>query len=202
MKAITIIFLATCLVLLTSSRNVQCQSNLEERVKSVFRRQPAEGVPHSRKLDIEQLGHTVEVRQILLNIIAKYKGVTVESGGNFTELLGSIFVLGDLNEVRAIPILVEILSDDKSDNIVRSVAARAIGKIDPIGNKQHLLLILENKSNYYSIRLAAADALAKTKDASVLKLLDKYKNEEKDTFVKKQLADSAQKLRERLQDKR
>ena len=78
------------------------------------------------------------------------------------------------------------------------MAARSLGQIDAEGNKQLLLKALANKDDYFQVRVYAAEALGKTKDAEVLKALENYGREEKDSHVKQQFEKAAQELRGRL----
>ncbi|MFN2510159.1 MAG: HEAT repeat domain-containing protein [Pyrinomonadaceae bacterium] len=58
-----------------------------------------------------------------------------------------------------------------------------MGQIDPESNKQSLLNALTNKSDYFGVRVEAAEALATTRDRQVLKALERHSGEEKDSFV-------------------
>ena len=75
-------------------------------------------------------------------------------------------------------------------------AARSLGQIDPEGNKQILLKALNPvTSNYYLIRVFAAEGLARTKDTGVLKAIEQYRVEEKDSYVRQQFDNASQAMR-------
>ncbi len=180
---------------------IAVQSDTETLVKRVLLHKGTEGEKYDIKSKLEEIGQHQQIVEILLKMVQDGKYAKLGSPQGML-IPAATFALGALKEPQAVAVLKENLNDEKVDDIVRALSARALSQIDLEGNKQILLDALQNKSNYYRIRLEAAEALANTKDPNVLKTLDKHSNEEKDTHVKKQLAASAEKLRTRIQSKR
>jgi HEAT repeat protein len=78
--------------------------------------------------------------------------------------------------------------------VIAHLAARSLGQIDPEANKQTLLGALAT-SDHYLVRVYAAEALGKTRDAEVLKALERIGREEKDSYVRGEFEKAASALR-------
>ena len=200
MKNLLIVYLLTFMSF-NIVANIRVQSDTETLIKRVLLHRGVEGEKYDIKSKLEEIGQHQQVVEILLKIIqdGKYAKSGTEQG---MLMPAATFALGELRVPQAISVLTANLKDEKVDNIARALSARALSQIDLEGSKPILLDALKNKSNYYRIRLEAAEALANTKDSNVLKILDQHSREEKDPHVRKQLAGSAEKLRASMQSKR
>lgn len=173
------------------------QEGLERKIEMIFRYDPVEGEKYDAKAKIEELGSRDEVGLILLGMLKKYKHS--EPGSmEYIYLNGASWVLGGLRDQRATNLLSQMLFDAKTHENVRALAARSLGQINAEGNKQLLLKALANKDDYFQVRVYAAEALGKTKDSEVLKALEKYSQEEKDSHVKQQFEKAARELSGKL----
>lgn len=185
------------LLLLLVAFSAQAQSELENKIESVFLHQPTPGEGYDKKAKISQLGSQSEVRVVLLRMLTTYKHY--EPGGKeYLLLAGATSVLGEIEEKQAVAALSQMLFDKNVHENVRAMAARSLGQIDTEGNKQVLLKALANKDDYFAVRVFAAEALGKTKDAEVLKALEKYRDEEADSHVRQKFEKAAQELKSRL----
>jgi HEAT repeat protein len=79
---------------------------------------------------------------------------------------------------------------------VRAVAVRSLGGIDAEASKKDLLWALNATSDYFLIRVYAAEALAKTKDSQVPGQLQRYAQSERDSYVRQQFEKSEQELKQ------
>lgn len=178
------------------STPVPCQSDLERRVQDIFLYQPhsAAGEKYNRKAKLEELGSGTEVRDILLKMLRSH--AHVEAGTpEYVYLLGATTMLGEMRVKEAIDPLSRLFSDQKINVSVRAFALRSLGQIDPEANKQLLLTTLANSSADHLIRGFAAEALANTNDAQVLKVIERSSREEQNATVRRKLEEAAQKLR-------
>ena len=116
----------------------------------------------------------------------------------FLYLNGAVWMLGERKVKQAEGPLPQILFDRRVHENVRALAARSLGQIDSEANKQLLLKALANTSDYFAVRVYAAEGLAKTKDRLVLKALEKYSREERDPHVRQQFQKAAQQVRARI----
>ena len=178
----------------------QCQTDLEKRIQMSLLYQPMEGENYNAKAKIEQLGQSEEVKSILLEMLERYKNSELGTE-EYLYFAGATRMLGELKEKRAIELLTQILFDQQINKGVRAYAARSLGQIDPVRNKQSLLKALANASDYFGIRIEAAEALATTKDPQVLKVLERYSREERDVYVKQKFEKAAQDLRAKIRSR-
>lgn len=180
---------------------VQAQSDLEKEVQMIFLRHVGEGEKYDKKAKLEELGHKDEVQTILLNMLTKYK-YSRPGTAEFLYLNGSTWMLGAMGVKQSIPPLSNVLVDQRIDPTIRALALRSLGQIDVHENKKLLIRELTNKSNDHLIRVFAAEALAKTKDLKVLRILERCISEERDSHVREKFARSAQELKENLKSQR
>jgi hypothetical protein len=173
------------------------QSDLEEKIERVFLYESDRDERFNRKAKIDQIGSGGEVRTILLGMLMRYKGAEPESK-EYVLLLGATNMLGEMAEAQAVAPLTRMVFDKKVHENVRAYAVRALGQIDPEGNKNALLKALANKDDYFAVRVYAAESLGKTKDVEVLKALEKYSGEETDSHVKQKFEKAAQEVRGKL----
>jgi HEAT repeat protein len=177
--------------------SVQAQADLERKIERIFLYQPASEEKYDRKAKIEQLEAGNEAHSILLRMLSKYKNSEPESR-EFLFLVGAVSVLGEMKEGQATEALSQMLFDKKVHENARALSARALGQISPEENKSILLKALADKGDYFAIRVNAAEALGKTRDAEILRVLEKYSNEEADSHVKQKFEKAAQELKGRL----
>ena len=86
----------------------------------------------------------------------------------------SVFALGYLKEPQAIPLLIELASPterSKANEDIRLIALQALGRTDPVGNRDLLLAVLRTDEQWY-IRRSAASILSNIGDTAVLQELD------------------------------
>jgi HEAT repeat protein len=176
------------------------QSDLEKKIERIFLYQPQtdSGENYDVASEIDKLGSMKEARDILLNMVGKYKHA--EPGTReYLLLAGATRVLGEISEKKALPLLSSNLFDQAVHENIRAFTARALGQIDLKESKQLLLKALENRTDYFAIRTEAAEALANIKDPEVLKTLEKHAREEGDSYAKQKFEKAAQDLRARIQ---
>jgi HEAT repeat protein len=70
--------------------------------------------------------------------------------------------------------------------------------IDAEANKEVLQRALYDTTDFFGVRVDAAEALAKTKDPEVLETLEHYAREETNTYVRQKFEKSAQELRGKM----
>lgn len=177
----------------------QSTSNLEREIELIFVYQPHSdaGEKYDKVAKIRGLGREEEVKAIVLNMIAKYdysRPGTIEA----IYLSGATWILGELGLKEASRPLAQMVFDHKIHENVRALAVRSLGQIDAEANKEILLKALAKVSDYFQIRVYAAEALAKTKDPNVLKALERYTRQERDDHVRQQFQKAAQALRARV----
>ena len=179
----------------------QAEADLERQIEAIFRYEPRidAGEKYDKKAKLEGLGRTEEVKAILLTMLTRYKYSEPET--NFYEsiyLSGAAWMLGEMKVKQAETSLSQILFDRRVHENIRALAARSLGQIDPEATKELLLKALANNSDYFAVRVYAAEGLAKTKDQRVLKALEKYSREERDPHVRQQFQKAAQQVRARI----
>ncbi len=118
-------------------------------------------------------GDRASVSAVLLDLTKKYKA---EHPGDseYYLLRQSVGALGYLKEQQAIPVLIELARPterSKANEDIRVIALIAIGRIDPVGNRDLLLGVLRTDEQWY-IRRSAASFLSEIGDAAVLQELD------------------------------
>ena len=179
---------------------VQGQSDLEGQIKHIFLYQPEYGEKYDRKAKIEELGRSDEVKTILLRMLVNYKYSEPGTSNvkEYSYLTGAVSMLGALQEPESVSLLSLTLFDRNVHENVRALAVKSLGQIDPEGSKQSLLKALANISDYYLIRIYAAEALAKTTDPQVLKTLERYGRAEKDAYVRQRFDNATRELRARI----
>jgi len=194
---ISVIALSLMLAMCLSVRS-QTEPDLERKIEEIFRYRRQEGENYDAKARIEALGNTEEVKVILLKMLTKHKYADVRSlESRF--LVGAVLMLGEMKAKQAAEPLSQMLFDQKVHENIRALAARSLGQIDAVGSKPLLLKALANTSDYFGVRVEAAEALAKTKDPQVLKALQRSSRAEKDDFVRQKFETAAKELRARMQ---
>jgi hypothetical protein len=121
--------------------------------------------------------------------------------GKRMPLLRVIGVVGLFGYKEAIPKLRLVLADKELDQPARMAAARALGRLDAEGNKQVLLTAFDECTKLEStVRVAIAEALAQTRDRSVLAKLETWaRGEAPGTFERKHFDRIVSEMRTRLQ---
>jgi hypothetical protein len=172
----------------------------EQKVRAVLQREgddqkpPTDGVMRLRD-SLRMLGTDGEVTAVLLSLINKHKYAERRTP-DYIVLNSSVIVLGAFGANSANQLLSSVLTDPKVDSIIRAGAARSLGQIDPEGNKDTLLGALNpTASDYYLIRVFAAEGLAKTKDDEALRALERYGRDERDQYVRQQFEKAGQEIR-------
>ena len=102
----------------------------------------------------------------LLNDTEKY--IEDLKSANVMVKKNAIYYLGDDEEKRAVPMLIELLNNDSSKEIKLSVT-EALGKIGEVSSVDSLVLLLREKDK--EIRIAAIEALGKLQDPKAVKPL-------------------------------
>lgn len=188
-------------VLFSVGAGVEAQSEVEGRVKQELLYHRVEGEAYDIKARLEKIGQPEQVNKILIDVVTQYK---YHKLGSMESMLyqSATGALGELRVTGAIGPLTANLKDRRVDKIKRAFSARALGQIDPDRSKQSLLEVLRDKSIYYDIRVEAAQALAKTRDPEVLRVLEQYAREEQDTFTRKQFEKAVQEMKANIQRSR
>lgn len=173
------------------------QTELEKQVEDILLHHALvdSGEVYDRKARIEELSPAEQTRAVLLDMLSKYR--LAEPGTREYLLLGgSIRMLGEMKERRALDPLSQMLPDGNVEKNARANAARSIGQIDAAAGKRALLGALD--ADYFGIRVEAAEALAKTKDPKVVKALERRSLAEKDAHVRERMEKAARDLRARI----
>jgi len=186
------LMLAMCLAVRS-----QTDPDLERKIEQIFLYQAREGVSYDKKARIEALGNTEEVKAILLKMLTKHKYAFRSLESRY--LAGATWILGEMKAKQAAEPLSQLLFDQKVHENIRTRVARSLGQIDPVGSKPLLLKALANTTDYFGVRVEAAEALAKTKDPQALKALERYSRAERDPVVRQKFETAAKELRARIQ---
>ncbi len=153
------------------------ETSLEQKVLDALRLNCIESCPPiaGRLLD---LGPAKSVSAIVLRFAMQNKDARKGDGTSaYPILIDAVFALGKLKETVGIPLLRELVMRDGISPEVEIYALQSIGEIDPDGNKGVLLGAL--RSQEFPVRRAAAEALSKTNDTSVLTELGVAASQEK-----------------------
>lgn len=197
MKSLLTICFMT-IALLTIGTGARAQSDFEDSVKRILLTRHREYAPPDLKDKLEALGQPQQVAKILIDIIEN--GKYAEDRSIQRRLCSAATIaLGELKVSSAIGPLAANLKDQSVNKLIRALSARSLGEISPRESKSDLLNAFADKSNYHLIRIFAAEGLAKTRDAEVINILDKYSREENDPYVKNEFEKSAKELRDSLQ---
>jgi hypothetical protein len=151
-------------------------------------------VPLEKRLS--DLGNRKVISRILVEIIQKYKGARPRIDDEYLYLVNSIRVIGRFEGADAVPVLLEIAKDAAENSDLKVFATRAIGEIDPKGNRGFLLEAL--RSDYYPTRHAAAEGLSRTGDQSVLYELEVVASRESSREASREIQALADALRARI----
>jgi hypothetical protein len=121
--------------------------------------------------------------------------------GKRMPLTRAVSLAGGLGYKEAIPKIRLVLADGSMDQTTRRAAARALGRLDAEGNKQVLLTAFDQCTKLEStVRVAIAEALAQTRDRSVLAKLETWaRGEAPGTFERKHFDRIVSEMRTRLQ---
>lgn len=200
-NAVIYLTLTLLVTVLAMHLPVQSQSDpdLERKVEAILRYQPRidAGEKYDTKAKLEELGHEEEVKAILLRMLTQYKYSEAETL-QFVYLNAATWMLGAMKVKQAEAPLSQILFDPGVHENVRALAARSLGQIDAEANKQVLMRALANVSDYFAVRVYAAEGLAKTKDPEALKALERYSREERDPYVREAFQKAAQEVRAKI----
>lgn len=182
---------------------VRCQSDLKERVQRVllYQTHADPGEKYKKKTMLKELGREAEVQAILLKMVEEHKH-SEPGTEEYQYLLGATLILGEMRAKQAIDSLSRLVSDQNVSGTVRASAIRSLGKIDAKASKELLLTALANVSADRLIRIFAAEALAKTDDSQVLRVMERYSHEEENAYVRQKLEKAVQELRARVQSPR
>jgi HEAT repeat protein len=127
---------------------------------------------------IKDLGPVGELGTVLIGMMTRYRYAKPESM-ECQYLKGSVSVLGQLKEARAVPQLLQLAVDRKAHENARAIATRSVGRIDAEGSKNFLLRILNASREYHQVRIYAAEGLARTDDPQTLAALNRHALAEK-----------------------
>ncbi|MFQ5740058.1 MAG: HEAT repeat domain-containing protein [Acidobacteriota bacterium] len=170
------------------------QSSVEKRVENILLL--IEGYPGGREAMVDALrnvGPESQVRTVLLRWLSLRPSRPDTMDGN--RLHNAIAAAGALKAKWAIEPVSKALLDPSVHETTRSTAARMLGEIDPEAAKETLIRALDPQfAEYVFIRIHSAEALAKTKDPEVLKILRQYAAAEKDEFVLQRLQETIGKM--------
>ena len=150
---------------------------------------------------IKDLGTIGELGTILIGMMTRYRFAKPETM-EYLYLEGSLFILGQMKEARAVPQLLQLAIDRKAHENVRAQATKSVGQIDAEGNKNFLLRILNASREYYLMRIYAAEGLARTDDPKALIALNRHTLAERDTHVREQFKKAAHEIKARISGKR
>lgn len=195
-----IVLVSVLAAVLTVCVPVQGQSDLERKIAEIFLYQPREGEQYDAKNKVEQLGSPGEVKAVLLRMLTEHKH-SKPGTKEFLYLVGATQALGEIKEIQAADALSWFLFDQNVDRVVRALAVKSLGQIDPEGNKDLLLRVMADVPGHPLTRIYAAEALAKTKDPQVAEALIRYSREEQDAYVRGKLEKAAQAAKTRVTGK-
>ena len=150
---------------------------------------------------IKDLAPIEEVGTVLIGMMTQYTQAKPQSM-EYLYLLGSVSVLGQIKEAKAVPQLLQLAVDREAHEDACAYATRSVGQIDAEGNKNFLLRILDADREYYLMRIFAAEGLARTDDPQALAALNRHKLAERDAHVRKQFEKAAQEIEARINRKR
>jgi hypothetical protein len=143
-----------------------------------------------------KFGNDGEIVTVLTELASKNKHAEAQSP-ELMILKGSVAILGEFKAASANELLIAVLTDRQVPTNARALAARSLGQIDAEKNKQILLGFL-GPSEDRSIRIYAAEALAKTNDSAALAALERIGSEERDSpSVRQRFEKAAQELRDK-----
>ena len=182
--------LITFLLLSSTMPAMTQQPQLEEQIKQLLLNEE----PVDLKTELRRLGNDDEIATLLMQLASDNRSAVVRSQ-RLIILDGAVSALGQIRATSANDLLSSLLTDQKVQRNVRAGAARSLGQIDPERNKEILLRALDQTSDFYLIRVYAAEGLAKTRDAKALKALERYGREEKDAYVRQKFENGAQAMR-------
>ena len=169
-------------------------ADLERQVEMIFLQciRVLAGEKDDRKERIEQLATKEEVTDILRKMVARHRYAREESLG-LIYLMGATSMLGELGDKEAERGLAVMIFDRRVHEDVRAMAVRSLGNIDPESNKELLLKALRSKkSDYFDIRVGAAEGLAKVRDPRVRTALEHAARHESDLYVRGKFQEAAQ----------
>src|SRR5262249_28410255 len=150
---------------------------------------------------IKDLAPIEEVGTVLIGMMTRYRHAKPQSM-EYLYLLGSVSVLGQIKEARAVSQLLQVAVDREAHADARAYATRSVLEIDAEGSKNFLLRILNANREYYLMRIFAAEGLARTDDTQALAALNRHKLVERDAYVRKQFEKTAQEIKARINGKR
>ncbi|MBL8229252.1 MAG: HEAT repeat domain-containing protein [Bryobacterales bacterium] len=112
------------------------------------------------------------VKAAVLKILDESYPVTQNKGMTLRRVIG---VIGGLKFREAIPKIQLVLRDSALYQPTRASAARSLGRIDPEGSKQILIDAFDACTPLeFEVRIAIAEALAETRDRTVLAKLETW----------------------------
>jgi hypothetical protein len=171
-------------------------AEIQERLMGdLFRYEPP---PGGTVAYIKGIGPPDLVKAALLNILEESYPLVPGKRMPLTRVIEVVAMFG---YKEAIPKIRLVLADGSLDQTTRMVSARALGRLDAEGNKQVLLTAFDQCTKLEStVRVAIAEALAQTRDRSVLAKLETWaRGEAPGTFERKHFDRIVSEMRTRLQ---
>jgi len=181
-----------------SKQQKQKDPELEKKIERIFLYQPVREEKYDHKAEIEKLGNEPGARAILINMLTKYR-YAKPGTLQYLYLSGATHSVGRMGIKNAAAPLSQFIFDKSVHENVRAVAVKSLGLIDAEGNKKILLRALHHTSDYFLIRINAAEALAKTKDSQALAAIERSARKETDSYVRQQFEKSARELKLNMQ---
>jgi HEAT repeat protein len=200
MKKECILSLAFCLAPSIVATQPFVERSLEAKVENEMRIVYFDTEPPYVPLEkrLLALADRKAVSRVLVEFVQKFKDA--RTGDKYQYLVNSVQMVGKFQAADAIPALLEIAKKPAETSELRIFATRAIGEIDPKGNRSFLLEAL--RDNFYPIRHAAAEGLSRTGDQSVLYELEVVASRERSREASREIQALADALRTRVNGER
>ncbi|MBL8231597.1 MAG: HEAT repeat domain-containing protein [Bryobacterales bacterium] len=126
------------------------------------------------KAELDKIGPPSVVIPALLRILEAERHAAPETRGA-ARRLQAVSALGNFRERSAMPIMRSILADGALPVAVRRTSARALGRIDPVANKDALLSAFDqSERKEFDLRIDIAKALIETRDRAVLDKMEQW----------------------------
>ena len=188
------------LVRTSSASQQEAPPNLESQVRTQVISLMREDSELQLTARVMGVGDPDAVMSVLLEILQRNKLATPGTL-EYGELCGSIIVLGNLKERRALPILLKLALPEvrsKDNEYLRSVVVKMLGMIDPVASRDTLVTVLKTDEQWY-LRTQAADILSQIPDPQVLQELDVAASKESGSpNERRMIQEDADALRTRL----
>jgi hypothetical protein len=183
----------------TQNAQAGSQQDLQKAIQMIFLQHGEEGKgDNDKKEKIKQLGPREEVIARLREMVARHKYAR-EGSLELTYLYGAVWMLGEMADKQAEDKLSKMAFNPRVHENIRALAVRSLGNIDASSNKKLLLQALRrDKSDYFMVRVYAAEGLAKIKNTQVLAALELAVRQESDSFVREKFRAAAREVRSKL----